>query len=145
MLIRPATPDDISTILKIESLFIPNPYTQKQFLEEFNNKNSHFFVVINKNKVIAYLLCHLILDEMELIKIVVDLNFHRQGIGTKLFNGVLKLHPKIRKVFLEVRDSNSQAIQFYKKQGFDIVGRRKQYYSNQEDAILMTLNVFPVS
>lgn len=145
MMIRQALPNDIDAILKIESLSIPNPYTQKQFLEEFNNKNSHFFVVVNKNEVIAYLLCHLILDEIELIKIVVHLNFHRQGIGTKLFNQLSKLHPKIKKVNLEVRESNQSAIQFYEKLGFNRVGKRRNYYSNQEDAILMTQNVFPFS
>lgn len=145
MIIRQALPNDIDAILKIESLSIPNPYTQEQFLEEFNNKNSHFFVVVNKNEIIAYLLCHLILDEIELIKIVVHLNFHRQGIGTKLFKQISKVCPKIKKIHLEVRESNQNAIQFYEKLGFNKVGQRTNYYSNQENAILMTQNVFSLS
>lgn len=142
MHIRRTVFNDIDAILKIESLSIPHPYTQEQFLEELSNKNSHFFVVVNKDEVIAYLLCHLILNEIELIKIVVHPDFQRQGIGLKIFYHLLDLHPDIKKINLEVRESNQIAIQFYQKLGFDRVGKRTNYYSNREDAILMTKNVF---
>ena len=41
---------------------------------------------------------------------------------------------------LEVRDNNIPAIKLYKKFNFDILGRRKKYYNNVNDAIIMTKN-----
>ena len=44
-------------------------------------------------------------------------------------------------VTLEVRKSNLVAINLYQKLGFEIVGTRKKYYSdNREDALIMTLS-----
>jgi ribosomal-protein-alanine N-acetyltransferase len=49
----------------------------------------------------------------------------------------------IQKITLEVRDSNTAARNLYEKLGFVSVGRRKRYYSdNNEDAIIMwNLNI----
>jgi ribosomal-protein-alanine N-acetyltransferase len=44
------------------------------------------------------------------------------------------------KIFLEVRESNSPAIQLYVKKGFDLISRRKNYYpadNGREDALIM--------
>ena len=41
-------------------------------------------------------------------------------------------------ITLEVRDDNTPAIELYKKFNFDILGRRKKYYNNVNDAIIMT-------
>ena len=43
-------------------------------------------------------------------------------------------------ITLEVRDNNIPAIKLYKKFNFDILGRRKKYYNNVNDAIIMTKN-----
>ena len=40
---------------------------------------------------------------------------------------------------LEVRQSNYKAQGLYKKYGFEVIGTRKRYYSdNNEDALIMT-------
>ena len=44
-------------------------------------------------------------------------------------------------IFLEVNSINMKAISLYKKYGFCEYGRRKNYYGNQEDAILMKLKI----
>jgi ribosomal-protein-alanine N-acetyltransferase len=44
----------------------------------------------------------------------------------------------IRFAVLEVRQSNHSAIHFYKKTGFDVIGRRPGYYRDTgEDALIM--------
>ena len=44
----------------------------------------------------------------------------------------------IEKSTIEVRESNKKAIKVYTKAGFDVVGRRPDYYqNNNEDAYVM--------
>ena len=66
--------------------------------------------------------------------------FKRRGIGTLLIKKMTEVCRKkdIFEINLEVRVSNLAARQLYKKLGFLENGRRKKYYENTEDAILMT-------
>jgi ribosomal-protein-alanine N-acetyltransferase len=69
----------------------------------------------------------------------------RQGIATKLLNQLLQdaKKKKTARILLEVRVSNIAACALYQKVGFEIDGRRKNYYPTntvlREDALLMSL------
>ena len=67
----------------------------------------------------------------------------RQGIGNELLKKVENISNKfgIKEIFLEVRESNQEAINFYKKNGFIEVGIRKNYYKlyeGREDALIFS-------
>jgi len=48
----------------------------------------------------------------------------------------------VKDLLIEVRESNDEAMAFYKKSGFIIKGLRKGYYSDtKEDAVLMLLDI----
>jgi ribosomal-protein-alanine N-acetyltransferase len=47
----------------------------------------------------------------------------------------------INEITLEVRESNSVAIKLYESYGFKIATVRKNYYSNNENALLMYLKI----
>ena len=62
------------------------------------------------------------------------------GIGTLLFHEFRRRYQEIGvdTIYLEVRESNEAAYQFYLKNGFEEYGRRAKYYKDPiEDAILM--------
>ena len=68
-------------------------------------------------------------------------NYRRAGIGEGLLISVIELARQLDAtvVTLEVRVSNETAQALYKKYGFQVVGRRPRYYSdNGEDAVLMS-------
>ncbi len=80
-------------------------------------------------------------DEVHLSTIAVDPSYRQQGIGQLLLitaiEQALRLGASI--ISLEVRVSNIAAQNLYRKYGFKVVGRRRRYYSdNQEDALIMT-------
>lgn len=80
-------------------------------------------------------------DEAHLTAIAVREFYQRRGIGELLLIGCIELAilRKADVVTLEVRISNTLAQTLYKKYGFEIVGSRKRYYSdNNEDAFIMT-------
>lgn len=71
----------------------------------------------------------------DVISIAVRENCRRTGVGSELLKSVLKQKTEL---FLEVRESNINAIAFYKNYGFNSVGIRKKYYHDGENAIIMS-------
>ena len=64
-------------------------------------------------------------------------SYQRQGVGRSLLEW-LESSAKTAGTFLmhlEVRESNTGARDFYKKQGFVETGFRRGYYAGQEDAV----------
>jgi ribosomal-protein-alanine N-acetyltransferase len=80
-------------------------------------------------------------DEAHLTSIAVREEYHRQGIGELLFISIIDLATELNAsiITLEVRASNTAALNLYGKYGFIQVGLRRGYYTDdREDAILMT-------
>jgi ribosomal-protein-alanine N-acetyltransferase len=79
-------------------------------------------------------------QEWEIENIVVDPAFRRQGFANLLLRELLSRASDegAGRVLLEVRESNQPAQAFYARRGFQIIGRRKNYYRDpEEDAILL--------
>jgi ribosomal-protein-alanine acetyltransferase len=75
-------------------------------------------------------------DETEILNVAVHPNFRRRGVATRLIESIAGAS-----LFLEVRESNSTAQELYRKLGFEMVGRRDNYYDDPvEDALVMRLS-----
>ena len=70
-------------------------------------------------------------DEGEIIMIMIDPGFRHKGRGTLLLKKLLDDLKSIgcKKIFLEVGSNNEGAIALYKKNNFEKIGERKEYYS----------------
>ncbi|HIK89567.1 MAG TPA: ribosomal-protein-alanine N-acetyltransferase [Dehalococcoidia bacterium] len=82
-----------------------------------------------------------VLDEAHVVIIGISEKDRRQGIGEQLLISALEqaVVNNSRVVTLEVRQSNEPAIELYTKYGFQEVGLRRRYYSdNGENAVIMT-------
>ena len=96
-----------------------------------------FRVAIEGNRIVGFLVARtLAADEREILNLAVAPDFRRQGVARALldnaFNGFRGA------VFLEVRESNEVAQEFYKSLGFKGVSKRAGYYgSPPESAIVM--------
>ena len=80
-------------------------------------------------------------DEAHITTIAVRNAYLRQGIGEWLLISVIDMAAELKAniITLEVRLSNKQAQALYQKYGFQKVGVRRGYYSDDgEDACLMT-------
>jgi ribosomal-protein-alanine N-acetyltransferase len=101
--------------------------------------NSVFLVGESRGEVVGFLLARHAADESEILNIAVRRSDRRSGVGSALLRRAVD-HGRangVRRVYLEVRESNATAIAFYEKHGFGLVGRRKRYYQNpDEDALL---------
>lgn len=116
-------------------------WTKEILMDEFSNENSKYFVAINENdEIVAFGGLWFNIDEAHVMNIAVKTEFRRNHIGTEFLKFLIDQAKKENKncITLEVRDNNIAAIELYKKLDFSEVGRRKKYYSNLFDAIIMT-------
>ncbi|MFM1841725.1 MAG: ribosomal-protein-alanine acetyltransferase [Cyanobacteriota bacterium] len=86
-----------------------------------------------------------ILEEAHITLLAIDPQCRNQGLGKYLLSSLLQLasQQQLERATLEVRPSNLVAIRLYQQFGFQVAGRRKQYYPDQEDALILWLNQLP--
>lgn len=84
-----------------------------------------------------------VIDEAHIISIAVRESLRRHGVGELLMMASVELAMarRAQRVTLEARVSNLPAHALYEKYGFEKVGLRRRYYSdNNEDAYIMTVD-----
>ncbi len=81
------------------------------------------------------------MDEAEILTIAVIPQAQRQGLGRELMQAAMRHAAAAGAdvMYLEVAEENLAARQLYKALHFDEIGRRKRYYSNGDDALVMRL------
>ena len=141
---------EIPSVLSIEEQNSDYPWTQVQFTTSIENSKNLCYCLSLNSKTIGYLIAMLASDTADILNIGIDPDFKRQGHGTALLNHLIEelRKRKIVEIFLEVRIGNKSAIQFYKKQGFEKISVRKNYYtknsknqSQREDGIMMSIRI----
>ena len=93
-----------------------------------------------KHRIVGFVIFHLTGDISEIYNIAVQAEHARCGIGRLLMSAAIEAsrQKRVSRVMLEVRKSNTPAINFYFGFNFRIAGERKNYYSNPpEDAYVM--------
>ena len=139
------TKEHLDEIVKIENRCHLTPWTNKNFIDSYGAKNL-FKVLKNENDIIGYYIALFALDECELLNITITSELQKKGFGELMLKDLFSecREVNIVNIFLEVRKSNLLAIRLYKKNGFNEIGIRNNYYQNKdgnEDAILMGLAV----
>jgi ribosomal protein S18 acetylase RimI-like enzyme len=74
--------------------------------------------------------------EVWVATIGVDPRFQRRGVGRMLLRACEE-QVKLPRMKLSVRTSNHQAISLYEKEGYRMVDLWRNYYSDDEDALVM--------
>ena len=120
-------------------------WKKKDFYSFLSNKDNIF--ILSHPKPVGYIKAREINDEMEIISLLVDKNFRKQGVGEGLLNNliIIALKKQIESIFLEVSVENKTAIGLYNKFNFTKVGIRKNYYLYNKrhiDAHIMKLALF---
>jgi [ribosomal protein S18]-alanine N-acetyltransferase len=139
---------DLPEILAIEKESFISPWSPGMFTEEIENKLAQCMVIriTDKGKSIigAYIVFRLIADEAHLHNLAVKKEFKRHGLAQILLETMKNIATQvgINACTLEVRESNQEAINLYRKCGFVVKGRRPLYYTDtHEDALIMWADV----
>lgn len=139
---------NLAEIIKIDKECFTENWRLEFYKKEIENKNNIYLKSVYKKRITGFIGASIVVDESHIIRIAVKSEYRRKHIGTQLLDNLLKLlnKKKIKKIFLEVRESNLSAITFYKNHNFKIDGIRKEYYidansNSKETAILMSREI----
>lgn len=127
-------PEEIYRLEK--EIFGNSAYTLKQ-IDDISTMPDMYKIISVKDEngiTAGYVIIFNNSDSLEIMKIGVNPQYREKGFGTILINEIKKSRMEI---FLEVRENNTTAIEFYKKNGFKEAGKRKNYYRDTGEAAII--------
>lgn len=132
----------LERILEIETLSFSTPWSADGFIQEIHNPTAAFWAAGTRGRLKGFI-CYWVLDfEIQLLNFAVHPEHRRRGTGRLLLNHMIKqaLSMGLESIWLDVRDSNEEAVKLYQQAGFEQVGVRPKYYDDtEEDARAMRL------
>ena len=140
LVIQSMQPEDVDEVVKIEQHSFSDPWSKHNFMAELNLPFSWVWAAKIKNRLAGYCCCWEIEEELQIANLAVHPEFRNQGIGKKILREILNraCQRKVKKVTLEVRQSNQFGLKLYQAFGFTEVGRRKKYYRKPvEDGLIL--------
>jgi ribosomal-protein-alanine N-acetyltransferase len=150
--VRRCGPDDIPSVINVNSVTLPEHYSDYFYYDILKDFPSTFLVAEQERKVVGYIMCRLeyglsmtkrfgLAKKGHIISIAVLEESRGRGVGTNLIRTALE---EIRKsagkeCYLEVRTTNRGAIELYEKLGFKIGSTLHGYYKDGESAYTMAM------
>lgn len=131
--------EDADGVARVEAACMPVPWSRQSFWEEASHSDAYYLIardVDKDNLIVAYAGCWVLANEGHITNVAVDPDYQGQGLGRRLMN---ELTSRVKalgvdSMTLEVRPSNTVAINLYTSLGFRSVGQRPKYYTNPVEA-----------
>ena len=140
MSVRPAREADLDAVCAIarESLFAAC-WSRELYRQEIGSSRSCFVVWEEGGEVLGYLLARRVDVEAQVLDMAVRPQDQGRGVGMSLLE---HLAGEARswgcaRITLEVSARNEPAQRLYRKTGYQVVGRRRKFYNDGSDAVLM--------
>ena len=128
---------DIDLCYELDSNTI-SLWSKKQWAYEFKKEGIRVFGLCFSNLLVGICVFHVVLDEAQINFFAVNQKYREKGFGSYLMKYLIKQCEKlnIKKLFLEVSQTNVVAEKFYSQFDFSTVGIRRNYYKDGSDAVL---------
>jgi len=141
--VRQAASADFPTLLNIDKASFPPgiAYDSAELSYFMRREGAETLVAEENGEIVGFLLVDILARRRTATLVTLDVceAHRRNGFATELFTVSEKIlrDREIKRYELQVDVSNSVAIDFYKKHGFEIVRQLQRYYSNGHNAYLM--------
>ncbi len=159
--VTPMTPADLDEVMVLERRCFTDPWTRHMYLSDLtqnematyltlrvvsykpqtpDSSNSPWVVSTQTSEIVAYGGFWLMVDQAHIATIASHPARRGCGLGQQLMLALLDaaIARGATTSTLEVRASNQPAQQLYLKLGYEITGRRRRYYRDGEDGLIMT-------
>jgi len=149
--LRKFSPDDLQSVIQINRVCLPENYTDFFFVDLHQRFPETFIVAEQDEKIVGYIMCRIevglsnfgfggLVRKGHVVSIAVLPQYRRRGVAQAVIKKSLEgmEYYKAKQGFLEVRVTNEAAISLYKNLGFEITRTINGYYSDGEDAYVMT-------
>ncbi len=126
--VRKALPEELKMVAEIERLSFSRPWSLESIKSFYYRKTSDIYVWRDRNRISGYIIAeHVLRSGRDYIGLQLIPFIRKMGIGTLVVSrssdeGIRRLG--VDTIYLEVRESNEAAYQFYLKNGFEEYGRR---------------------
>ena len=140
ILIRSMSISDLEQIKNNLEIDFDEFWNYNVFKQELENPNSEYFVAILNETIVGFAGIWTAVDDIHITNIVTKKDLRNQGIGKKLLEHLIKISKQknLSSLTLEVNEKNEPAINLYEQYNFKKIGKRKNYYKQNENAIIMT-------
>ena len=135
-MISKLTKEEVQEVIQLGTML--NPNFSKLFHIENLNPNETIYIYKENNINKGFIHIQNGIDIIDLLNIIVKPEFQNQGIGSVILKYIID-NKQDKKIMLEVRSKNINAIKLYQKYDFKIINIRKNYYKD-DDAIIMERN-----
>lgn len=150
--IRRLVPEDMADVAALEARCFSSFWKAEQFVDAWRQDWFAGYGLFRDGSLLGYITLRVLAGELEVLNIAISPEERGRGYSFPLMEFALHdtlkgeflqakgLPPKGWEIaFLEVRVSNAPALALYSRLGFQYVRRRRQYYDDGEDAIVMSL------
>jgi ribosomal-protein-alanine N-acetyltransferase len=140
---RPMRPEDLDPLIKIERASYPYPWTLLNFRDCLESGYSCWVADI-EGEMAGYWVMMLAAGEGHILNCCVAPAWQGRGFGRSLMQHLIAIarDHQTDALYLEVRPSNTRAVNLYERLGFDGIALRRGYYpadQAREDALVMRM------
>jgi len=149
--LRKFKPDDLQSVTQINRLCLPENYMAFFFMDLHKRFPETFIVAEEDGKIVGYIMCRIevglasfslggLIRKGHVVSIAVLPQGRRKGVAQELMTKAMDgmRYYKAKLCYLEVRVTNGPGVALYKKLGFEVSRTIHRYYSDGEDAYVMS-------
>ena len=149
--LRKFVPDDLQKVMHINRICLPENYTDVFFVDLYQKYPETFIVAEEDGNIVGYIMCRIeiglssigmggLTRKGHVVSLAVMPENRKQGIASALLKEAMQgmQSYKAKQIFLEVRVTNDDAVTLYKKLGLAVTRTIGGYYSDGEDAYVMS-------
>jgi len=149
--LRKFEPDDLQDVVRINRVCLPENYTDIFFMDLHERFPETFIVAEEDHDITGYIMSRIevglsnfglggLVRKGHVVSLAVMPNARRQGVALALLKAAMEgmIGYKAKQIYLEVRVTNEAGVNLYKKMGLEITRTVPGYYSDGEDAYVMS-------
>jgi ribosomal-protein-alanine N-acetyltransferase len=149
--LRKFEPDDLQDVMRINRVCLPENYTDMFFMDLHERFPETFVVAEEDHELIGYIMCRIevglsnyglggLIRKGHVVSLAVMPQVRRRGVASALLNAAISgmCNYKAKQIYLEVRVTNEAGVDLYKKLGLEVTRTIPGYYSDGEDAYVMS-------